>query len=236
MPSNSTAPTMNRMSDETSLPFESATAIRCVAPVRTTTNEEVRAYMHLVHQIAASMAKRLPASVLRADLAAAGAVGLLDALRKHGGDRGPQFEWYARTRIRGAIIDDLRQQDWLSRGMRAEATSANEHDDRFAKRGAHVAIDDLAQGALVSDAETPLDLAERQSERVILANAVAKLPAREASIVTMHYFQGVPFNEIAAKLGVSEPRISQLHSRATKMLREILASDGQGVELVSGAA
>lgn len=226
--SNSTAP---QMMDEAVFAPESG-SVRCsVVPLRSTTNAEVAEYMYLVHQIAARMAKRLPSSVLRADLAAAGAVGLVDALRKHGGERGPQFEWYARTRIRGAMIDDLRQQDWLSRGARAEVTTANAREDSVSKCGTLVAFDDLptTSHALVSEDESPLDIAERQSERMVLAKAVAQLPAREASIVTMHYFQGVPFNEIAAQLNVSEPRISQLHSRATKMLREILTADGQGV-------
>ena len=231
MLSHSTAP--QKMEEATFAPLnDESTSVRCsVVPLRPTTNAEVAKYMYLVHQIAARMAKRLPQSVLRADLAAAGAVGLVDALRKHGGERGPQFEWYARTRIRGAMIDDLRQQDWLSRSARAEVTTSNAREDSVAKCGVLVAFDDLptTSHALVSDGDSPLDLAERESERILLARAVAQLPAREASIVTMHYFQGVPFNEIAAALKVSEPRISQLHARATKMLRAILTADGQGV-------
>ena len=226
MPSNSTAP---QMMEEPAFAPES-TVLRCtVVPLRSTTNAEIQQYMYLVHQIAGRMAKRVPRTVLRADLTAAGTVGLVDALRKHGGERGAQFEWYARTRIRGAIIDDLRRQDWLSRGARAEATTANAREDSVAKSGTFVAFEDLPKTcvALASQDESPLDAAERESERVLLANAVAQLPAREASIVTMHYFEGVPFNEIAALLKVSEPRVSQLHSRATKMLREILAADGR---------
>jgi RNA polymerase sigma factor for flagellar operon FliA len=60
-------------------------------------------------------------------------------------------------------------------------------------------------------------------ERVALERAVALLPEREANIVSWHYFDGVPFKTIAGRLGVSEPRVSQLHARAMGRLRATLA-------------
>jgi RNA polymerase sigma factor for flagellar operon FliA len=53
------------------------------------------------------------------------------------------------------------------------------------------------------------------------------LPERERSIVTLHYFHYLPFVEIAARLGVSKGRISQLHRRALEMLRESLVQSRQ---------
>jgi RNA polymerase sigma factor for flagellar operon FliA len=57
-----------------------------------------------------------------------------------------------------------------------------------------------------------------------LARAVEQLPTRERHIVSAHYFRGVKFKDLGSELGVSEPRISQLHSRAMQRLRTIMAA------------
>src|ERR1700760_2403351 len=85
---------------------------------------EVSEFMPLVHHVVATMLPRLPPNVLRDDLVAAGTFGLLDALRRQSaGERGVEFTWYARVRIRGAILDELRTQDWLSRRARRRFSS-----------------------------------------------------------------------------------------------------------------
>src|SRR6185503_3671143 len=71
--------------------------------------------------------RRLPPNVRREDLFSAGMLGLYDSMRKNGGDEdGPKFEWYARIRIRGAILDELRAQDWLPRRARWVAAGRRE--------------------------------------------------------------------------------------------------------------
>src|SRR5580704_6104653 len=87
------------------------------------TREELTAYMYLVHQVVARVLRKLPPNVLRDDLVAAGTFGLVDALRKSA-DRGPAFDWYARIRIRGAVVDELRAQDWLTRRARTRVAKA----------------------------------------------------------------------------------------------------------------
>jgi RNA polymerase sigma factor for flagellar operon FliA len=71
---------------------------------------------------------------------------------------------------------------------------------------------------------TPESLAVARSDHDALAKAVERLPERERSIIQQHYFEGVQLRAIARYLGVSEPRISQLHARAVARLREILAA------------
>jgi RNA polymerase sigma factor for flagellar operon FliA len=92
-----------------------------------------------------------------------------------------------------------------------------------------VGFDDLpdsqAQGFVDESAVTPHDQVERRMERAALERAVALLPPREANIVAWHYFEDVPFKTIAVRLGVSEPRISQLHARAMGMLKTKLGAD-----------
>ncbi len=192
---------------------------------RTPSAEEVSRHLPLVRQVVARFLRRLPANVLRDDLVAAGVYGLIDSLRKNGGDHGAAFESYARIRIRGAILDELRTQDWLPRRARWAALGKTAASDEAPV--AVVGLDDLGPGErlgnfLDADVKDPCEqLAERQEGRR-LSQAVDRLPERERLIVRMHYFQGARFKDIGELLGVSEPRVSQLHTRAMKQLEKIL--------------
>ncbi len=77
----------------------------------------------LVKRIAYHMLTRLPASVQVDDLIQAGMIGLLDAISRYEGSYGRQFESYAAQRIRGSILDELREADWLPRSIRKKMRS-----------------------------------------------------------------------------------------------------------------
>jgi RNA polymerase sigma factor for flagellar operon FliA len=72
----------------------------------------------LVKRMAHHLLARLPASVQLDDLIQAGLIGLLDAFSRFEESQGVQFEVYAAQRIRGAMLDELRQNDWLPRSVR----------------------------------------------------------------------------------------------------------------------
>jgi RNA polymerase sigma factor for flagellar operon FliA len=192
------------------------------------TTAEIQTYLPLVRSVVSGVLRRLPPTVRRDDLMAAGTFGLLDALRKHGGEVGSTFEWYARTRIRGAIFDELRAQDWLPRRERSKVTASAKSEDG-ALCMAIVRFNDLPDdgAARLTDrnSPSPLDLAQQSAERAAVRDAIASLPERERLIVTLHDLHNVQLKVIAAKLGVSEPRISQLRGRAMGMLRVILESN-----------
>ncbi|MXS86273.1 RNA polymerase sigma factor FliA [Nitrosomonas sp. HPC101] len=78
----------------------------------------VTEFTPLVKRIAYHMMARLPASVQVDDLIQAGMIGLLDAINRYEGSYGRQFESYAAQRIRGSILDELREADWLPRSLR----------------------------------------------------------------------------------------------------------------------
>ncbi len=179
----------------------------------------------LVRKIAGGFQRKLPRNVLREDLIAAGMSGLWDAIRRHpdGGDE--SFEWYVRVRIRGAILDELRAQDWLPRRARA-AAEANAGTDAYVPPPSVVRIDDVSeweQNRCLTDASSSEAAVAAKFTQETLAKAVELLPERERHIVSSHYFRGVKFKDLGAELGVSEPRISQLHSRAIARLKELMA-------------
>lgn len=84
-------------------------------------NRLVLHYTSLVRYIAAKVGERLPAMVDREDLVSYGMFGLMDAIEKFDIDKGVKFETYAVTRIRGAIIDEIRTLDWVPRSVRTKA-------------------------------------------------------------------------------------------------------------------
>jgi RNA polymerase sigma factor for flagellar operon FliA len=81
-------------------------------------NQYVTKFAPLVKKVAYHMMTRLPASVQVDDLIQVGMIGLLDAANNFDGNQGAQFETYAVQRIRGAMLDELRQSDWLPRSAR----------------------------------------------------------------------------------------------------------------------
>ncbi len=206
------------------------TAVRTLPSI----TADLETFAPLVRQMVNAFVRKLPPNVLRDDLLAAGTYGLLDALTKSADNRGPTFEWYARVRIRGAILDELRSQDWLTRRARTRVTEARlAAPDAAGPTTTVIGFGDMPPGseARMSDGDTPSPFDQVASRRshAALVNAVAQLPDRERIIVTMYYFQDVQFRSIAAKLGVSEPRISQLHARAMDQLREILTREATEV-------
>ncbi|MEP7053175.1 MAG: sigma-70 family RNA polymerase sigma factor, partial [Pseudomonadota bacterium] len=183
-------------------------------------------YEPLVRKIAGGFQRKLPRNVLREDLIAAGMSGLWDAIRRHPDGPSESFEWYVRVRIRGAILDELRAQDWLPRRARAAAEAAS-GTDAYVPPPAVVRFDDVSeweQNRCLADASSSEAAVAAKFAQETLAKAVEQLPERERHIVSQHYFRGVKFKDLGAELGVSEPRISQLHSRAIQRLKGIIKS------------
>ena len=204
------------------------------ATMTTPTSQDIADHLPLVERIVAHFMRRLPRSVQRDDLMAAGTLGLFHALRSSAHTCPEMFAAYARIRIRGSIVDELRRHDWSPRRRKdphangskmATVTSiapgANHSLPPARPRVAVVGFDDLPAGStagLAEDCASPLENVLERRAHEALHTAVAELPEREREIVRMRYFQGMPSKAIAEALGLSEARISQLHARATSRL------------------
>ncbi|MDN5843696.1 MAG: RNA polymerase sigma factor FliA [Alcaligenaceae bacterium] len=222
-------------------------------------------YAPLVRRQALLLVAKLPASVELDDLMQAGMMGLLDAVRRYQQQPGAQFETYAVTRVRGAMLDELRSQDWLPRSARGKARSIEEavkalnhrllrpaNEAEIAEemgldiqayqsmledaRGVQVLMyEDLAKHRedssstslldLVADdqARSPLAWLEHQGLREALAQAIRSLPEREQLLLSLQFEQDLNQKEIAAVLGITEGRVSQLRSQAVLRIRACLA-------------
>jgi RNA polymerase sigma factor for flagellar operon FliA len=222
----------------------------------------VVAYSPLVKYVSGRMASGLPAHVEEADLISYGLGGLISAIERFELEREIKFETYAITRIKGAIIDELRSLDWVPRSVRARARAierANtklEHklqraptDEEMAaelemtvsdfqdallqiSNSTVAALDELwtvsdASGDQVSLLDTLQDPGAPDPANVIdatelkdrIADAIARLPEREKLVVALYYYENLTLREIGEVLGVTESRVSQLHTKAVLRLR-----------------
>ncbi len=94
----------------------------------------LRQYSPLVRRLAHQMIAKLPANVELDDLIQVGMIGLSDALTRFDAAQGVQFETFATQRIRGAMLDELRGSDWMSRGDRRHQRSIENAVHRLEQR------------------------------------------------------------------------------------------------------
>lgn len=97
-------------------------------------DEQITKYAPLVKRIAYHMMARLPASVEVDDLIQVGLIGLMDAVGRFDGTQGAQFESYATQRIRGSMLDELREADWLPRHVRQKSRQIEATISRLEQR------------------------------------------------------------------------------------------------------
>ena len=226
----------------------------------------IRQHVPLVRRLAHHMIAKLPPNVELDDLIQVGMIGLADALSRFEASQGVQFETFATQRIRGAMLDELRDGDWLSRGSRksqkqieqavraleqklgrapAESEIAEALEMPLADyqsllgrvRGTQlVYLEDMGGGTdaegesgfldrHLADADAdPMSLLKDQRLRQALVGAIDSLPERERHIMGMYYEHDMNLKEIAAVLGVTESRVSQLHSQSIARLRAKMRS------------
>ena len=222
----------------------------------------------MVRRLALQLIAKLPSNVELDDLLQAGMMGLLDAVRRYQQMPEAQFETYAVTRIRGAMLDELRSQDWLPRSVRTKARAIEQAVHRLEQslmrpaseaeiateldlslddyqsmlEDAHgvqvVHYEDLARyqnegghaGENVSDPDetqsewsNPLQVLMSQGLRSAVVDAITQLPEREQLLLSLQFEQDLNQKEIAAVLGVTEGRVSQLRSQAVARIRATLA-------------
>ena len=94
----------------------------------------VRGHLPLVHYVVAEVGQHVPAYVSRDDLVSAGMAGLAQAARSFDPDRGVRFDRYAARRIRGGVLDELRQRDWATRSVRAQDRAVRQASEELAGR------------------------------------------------------------------------------------------------------
>lgn len=108
----------------------------------------IERYASLAKMVASKIASRLPSSVELDDLISAGVIGLIDAIDKYDAEKSRNFKKYAEIRIRGAILDELRSMDWVSRTVRRQSAKLDGTQRELRRELGREATDDEVASAL----------------------------------------------------------------------------------------
>jgi len=118
-------------------------------------------YAPMIKHLALRISMRLPSHIELDDLINSGVIGLIDAIEKFDPEKGVRFETYAEFRIRGAILDELRAQDWVSRSVRQKANQLSRTFADLEQRLGRAATDEEVMTQLGLDQEAYFKLLDR---------------------------------------------------------------------------
>ena len=221
-------------------------------------------YSPLVKFVAGRVAAGLPAGTDTGELVGTGIFGLMDAVDRFDPSLGFKFETFAVPRIKGAILDGLRAQDWVPRSVRSRSRQIENAVASLSHTLKRAPTDEELCAELNIDAEElqrwlgtiavanvgPLDhvvagstqgevrqlppsiddgpdaVVEDRELRQVMRTEIRNLPERERTVVALYYDEGMTLAEIGSVLGVTESRVSQIHSKAIIMLRSQLSAAG----------
>ena len=144
---------------------------------------------------------------------------MVQAARRYRGDRGASFGAYAARRVRGQVLDALRERDPLTRSARRAFRSAQRASEDLPPPYVEVSLDrigDIAQGQ-----RRPEPRDERWSS---VAQALRDLPPLERRVLVLSYGRGLTLREIGREIGLSESGVCRLRARALERVRSALES------------
>lgn len=227
-----------------------------VASAGLTPQDEARhllAYAPLVKRIVRQLNSQASGALGREDMEQIGLMGLLEALRRYGApDTG--FSSYAALRVRGAILDELRRQDWRPRAVRQDShrqrdalraltrSLGREPSEQEAAGALTLSLEEYQQYLLAESAEEMLSFDEILQEAVgaehhtpgpedgylvrrSLEQALSALNEKEQRVIQMIYEFELSYKEIAAVLDLSDARVCQLNKSALAKMKTALQRD-----------
>jgi RNA polymerase sigma factor for flagellar operon FliA len=218
-------------------------------------------YAPLVKLLANRLAMRVPPSVSLDDLTSAGIMGLLDAVDRFDPSRAVQFKTYAEFRIRGAMLDELRNLDWVPRSTRKKIhdmekaiiavesrTNRPANDEEIAQQmsvdlDTYYSILNMAKRIellsldgyikddrnnseskktfknLIRGDDNPSNRLMFSELKEVIARAIRALSKKEQMVVSLYYYDELTLREIGEVMGLTESRISQIHTKSIIKLR-----------------
>ncbi len=217
-------------------------------------------YQYLVRREALKLQVRLPAFIELDDLIQVGAIGFLNAIDQFDASKGITMGSFFSYRIRWALIDELRERDWVPRRVRANnreiATVIGRLEQEKGRAATEseiadsmgISLQDYHQMLVESNTSQIYSLDELQEEvfdgfddnysdtkyidpenKLLIQNLthhvsekIKQLPERDQLLLSLYYHKDMNMKEIATIFGVTETRISQLHSQVVKRLRSRL--------------
>ena len=209
-------------------------------------------YAPLVKRIVRQLNAQIAGAIDRDDMEQIGLMGLLEALRRYGTPDG-NFGSYASLRVRGAILDELRRQDWRPRAVRQQSHKLRDSIRELGRQIGREPSENEIVTALGISSETYrehqmnenaesiasfdellLEMGgmhadapspeEQLMNRRSLEQALLSLDEREQRVVQMYYEYELSYKEIAAVLDLTDARVCQLNKGALRKMQQLLKS------------
>jgi RNA polymerase sigma factor for flagellar operon FliA len=184
-------------------------------------------HVYVADQCVSVTCRKLPPYVDQDELRSVAYEALIEASGRFDADKGSKFATFAWFRMHGAMIDRVRSSTGVRTGkpVRDPAEHYGERGNPGPRRVPPSKLTSLAQplpgmdGVTVADTiAEPVDFTESLSDSEYVRRAVARLPVRERFIVLAR-MAGYTQDELAGMLGVTESRVSQLHTKAVQRMR-----------------
>ncbi|SDF68132.1 MULTISPECIES: FliA/WhiG family RNA polymerase sigma factor [unclassified Duganella] len=213
--------------------------------------KHLMAYAPLVKRIVRQLNSQIAGAIDRDDMEQIGLMGLLEALRRYGEPDGA-FGSYASLRIRGAILDELRRQDWRPRAVRQQSHKLRDAVRALTRKlGREPSEQEIMSGLELSPEAYQAYLLDENAELIAsfddilqdsvsnesapspedqlmvrrsLEQALRGLDEREQRVVQMYYEFELSYKEIAAVLDLTDARVCQLNKAALNKMKAVLQS------------
>jgi len=161
----------------------------------------------------------------REDLIAAGVLGLVQAAQRYRGEVGASFGAYAARRVRGQVLDALRERDPLTRSARRAYREARRVAQDLPPPYVEISLDRLAElgdGAIAEPDVVAADI-RRDPRWLGVARELRSLTKVERRVIVLSYGRGLTLREIGAQVGLSESGVCRVRARALRRLRSALS-------------
>lgn len=175
-------------------------------------------YAPFARRLVARMSVAQRSVAQREDLVSVGVIGMIQAVDRYDPDKRVPFEAFAAVRVRGAVIDELRRLSVVSRDRDVPGLPPALSIDTLVAEGLEPCDEDAGLIDPLLDADLREDLAA----------SLQTLPSRERFVLHAYYIERRRMCEIGKDLGLTEARVSQIHSQAVGRLRRALAALGFG--------
>ena len=188
-------------------------------------DERILAHLNFARAVASRTLDPRCRGADREDLIAAGVVGLVQAAQRYRGDIGASFGAYAARRVRGQVLDALRERDPLTRSARRAYREARRVAEDLPPPYVEISLDRLAElgdGAIAEPDVAPADI-RRDPRWHSVARELRSLTKLERRVIVLSYGRGLTLREIGVQVGLSESGVCRVRARALRRLRSALS-------------
>ena len=188
-------------------------------------DERILAHLNFARAVASRTLDPRCRGADREDLIAAGVLGLVQADQRYRGEVGASFGAYAARRIRGQVLDALRERDPLTRSARRAYREAQRVSEDLPPPYVEISLDRIAElGDGIAEPDAVVGPDTRRDPRWHrVARELRALTKLERRVVVLSYGRGLTLREIGVQVGLSESGVCRVRARALRRLRTALS-------------